>query len=556
MGLIDEYVAKIRAARYGKDVRDSIANALTEMDEIAETAQDSALNSANKASASEIKAKTYADEAKMHGHVGQAIISIKQGDEVKGSFTFNDDDSQVIELEDGGSGANVGYTYVTAENINQGFEIIDTVDGFARIIYNTRNFVNIADASGTLSNSVTYRIYDGNVELDGTGNGNFSELTLGTAKLNPGKYVMTGMEPSDTADNTLKLYDSSGTEIAYTYSGKQIFTITTYGTYTLKLRVDGSTTYDNETYTPIITDDITIGDTTFVPFEYEITTTSKANPSNSDTFVYRAVNSNTIEYIKTYDGGTIISCDYVAKLIVMLPTTEVSADLMYADESFRQHIYPRIRDTFAIGSATKPYKQIVSNSFHVLPAGISNYPAVQLYYESRSKTGNVLIGSPSNKLGILGRLILNTGQTTGATIIEPQTTMSDITLKLPNKNGTIALADWTHYGTIIWKNTSAINFDKSANEILLVTYPNGPTYPHVEVPVLIQLGTLPVYSSTEVSAYYGNTVYTGANEISSASYKLTKKTSETSLVYDIVLAYFQHKNTNYTEHGVTRVYYR
>ena len=58
MSKIQEYLSKIKIAKFGEEVRGAIYDAIETIDDIAETAQDSAANSAAAAKASETKSKT------------------------------------------------------------------------------------------------------------------------------------------------------------------------------------------------------------------------------------------------------------------------------------------------------------------------------------------------------------------------------------------------------------------------------------------------------------------------------------------------------------------
>lgn len=84
MSNINKFLANILAARYGKDVRQSIHDAIKEVDSVADTARDSATKSAESALASEISAKASMEassesELKAKGYMEQAFSGTPDG---------------------------------------------------------------------------------------------------------------------------------------------------------------------------------------------------------------------------------------------------------------------------------------------------------------------------------------------------------------------------------------------------------------------------------------------------------------------------------------------
>lgn len=76
---IDEKVAQIRAAIYGEEVREAIASAIEEMDEVAEGAQDSATASAQQAEEAKDDAEDARDAAAASKDAAQAAQTAAEG---------------------------------------------------------------------------------------------------------------------------------------------------------------------------------------------------------------------------------------------------------------------------------------------------------------------------------------------------------------------------------------------------------------------------------------------------------------------------------------------
>ena len=256
MSNINKFLANILASRYGKDVRQSIHDAIFEIDKVADTAQNSATQMANKASSHEAATKKYATNASLSETNAKTYAENAKKSAEEAMATTPEGYKALVEQ--------VGLvdikttTDTTLRNSKAGgLKVIKVAGNSEQKTTTGKNLLDCSGLTDKTENNITFSpIYNSNGELQYINvNGNASNnatYTFPFSGLKVGEnYLLSGCSGGTSTTHCIAVYNPSTWQSRWNYDGDTSFTMSESYTHII-IQVAKGTTLNNQKFYPMI----------------------------------------------------------------------------------------------------------------------------------------------------------------------------------------------------------------------------------------------------------------------------------------------------------------
>ena len=356
MSKIQTFLQNILSARYGKDVRQSIHDAIEEVDKVADTAKDSATAQAEAArksaqtsalnaqasATSEANAKTYMETA------GSSEINAKASEtNAKASENSAKESENIAKLTEERAREvfeSIPEDYSTISNDLYELAIKETASGEEIHVNNSSNLklrefalygkatqdgtptpenpvdiVVAGESYNLLENTATSQTINGvefvvnedkSVTVNGTATANATYVLQTNHKLSSGEFIMSGC-PSGGSENTFFLQYSSNVDIAYSDIGSGVkikeMDFSKYPNVDVKIQIRSGYTAENLTFYPMIRK-ATVKNNRYMPYGVGSVEVESVGKNLCGKLTNEVLNSNTGKVDRT--DSNFICCGY------------------------------------------------------------------------------------------------------------------------------------------------------------------------------------------------------------------------------------------------------
>lgn len=347
MANISELLKKIKSARYGRDVRDSIHDAIQAMNTDIENNVPAVQNLTERAESASSSAKTYSTDA------SAAATNAKN---------YSDSAKQYSEL----AASAIARAYDTETTANK--HIADTIEAPMLVTKATRNLLNPITASGS-GNGITYtKNLDGSYTLNGTATDLFFIV--------PARFDMTQMTepvklvgcPANGSTSTYKLSMIENNVQKNDYDGNGVIiddeNLLKAREVEVRFVVYKGVTVTNLVVKPMLTTDLSATYDDFVPYSgYDIKTRGKnlLNPTLATTTRNGVTCTNNGDGTYTFNGTATAEATFGVQEVANIVEKYANKDLWLVGcpknggmDKYRQHLYVSPHEiAFDTGSGAK-----------------------------------------------------------------------------------------------------------------------------------------------------------------------------------------------------------